>query len=79
MEQESKKRGRPQGKTEEKPVVIVRSSHCPACGSPNRSNYYNTRSLDYGQIVDGREYRRVIWRDTQCTDCGQRRCDKTLE
>jgi hypothetical protein len=79
MSKEKAKRGRPAGKHIEKPVVIVHASKCPKCKSARRGNYYVTRSIDYGQVVDGREYSRVIWRYCKCLDCGQIRIDKELQ
>lgn len=74
------KRGRPTGtKTEETPVVVVNLSKCPKCGSIKRTSYNHTRAMDYGQIVDGRDYSKVIWRNCKCLDCGQTRIDKTFE
>lgn len=48
------------------PVVVeIRSATCPACGSPNREWFHAVKTMEFNGY-------RVIWRNTRCTDCGQR-------
>jgi predicted RNA-binding Zn-ribbon protein involved in translation (DUF1610 family) len=62
------------------PVVTVEKSHCPKCGSAERSEYCNRREHEYtGLRPDGTIYHLVVWRRTRCTACGQVRDDKTYE
>jgi len=72
--------GRPRGKkTEPAPVVEVELSKCPTCASTKRSNYANTRTLEYGSVIEGRECSKVVWRNCWCLECGQHRIDKSYE
>jgi hypothetical protein len=77
----SKKLGRPVGsKTEDVPVVDKVITACPACKSTERSDYCNRRELAHlGKTPDGRQYTHVVWQDTRCEKCGQRRVDKSFE
>lgn len=74
-------RGRPQGSknlvVDEVHVVLTR---CQKCGSTNRGRYVNPRvSLSAGTDDNGRPYTRIVWRRTQCLDCGQWRDDIARE
>jgi len=62
------------------PVNPVEPSRCLGCGSTERTPYHHTVTHDHpGETADGRKYQRVLWRRTECTQCGQTRIDKTLE
>ena len=76
----AKKKGRPKGaRTEDNPVVIVDVPKCPKCGSINRDNYSHTKTMDFNGIHNGQVYTKVIWRQTKCADCFQKRIDKFFE
>jgi hypothetical protein len=75
------KRGRPKGSKTNLPTVeiIVKKTECPVCGSTKRDEYNHTRTLEYASVIEGKEYSKVIWRNTKCLDCGQSRIDKAYE
>lgn len=63
------------------PIVELRKSSCPRCGSTEHTNYHNVRTplLSSGITSDGREYNCIVWRRTSCKICGQSRIDKSYE
>lgn len=75
----SRTRGRPRGsKTVERPAVTVEVSRCPRprCGSTKRTKYVLLRERELvGVLRNGMPYTHVVWRHTQCADCGQHRTD----
>ena len=76
---QKKKPGRPKGSKQQSVTVevLVIPTQCPKCGSDQRSNYDNVRTLDYaGKLNDGREYTSISWKCCYCLDCKQRRIDK---
>ena len=75
------KRGRPKGsRNRNVDVVEVIESRCEKCGSGERENYINKRTLPLsGRTMDGRLYTSVTWRRTRCLKCGQWRDDKTYD
>jgi len=74
-----KKRGHPRGPNQVLPVVIRSLTSCPKCGSTERTEYSNTRSLPSCGVRDGKPYNLVVWRYCRCLGCGQARVDKTFE
>ena len=65
---------------EPKPVVDGALTHCPRCGSTERTGYANRRELQHaGTSPTGQPYNLVVWRDTRCAVCLQLRCDRHYE
>lgn len=53
-------------------VVEIVPAKCPKCGSANREWFHAVKSMDFAGY-------RIIWRNTRCTDCGQRyRCKERI-
>lgn len=52
---------------------------CRTCGSTERTKYENRREMAFGVERDGRQFTHVVWRDTNCAACGQRRTDQSFE
>jgi hypothetical protein len=75
------KTGRPQGSQNIKPVVDVKLSQCPSCGSTERSRYVgaSTEHEYRGIAPDGLSYTHIVRRRTRCECCGQWRIDRTFE
>ena len=53
-------------------VTIMNQSVCPACQSPKRDGYHNTRKIDCGEFW-------VIRRRTRCRSCGTPRLELLRE
>lgn len=78
----NKKTGRPTGsKTDPAPSVDAPASRCPACGSTERKPYYGTPTELAYLFTDaaGNETTHVVWKNTNCLKCGQKRRDKIHE
>jgi hypothetical protein len=59
------------------PEVDVELSRCPRCGSTSRTGYHSTKCRAItGTLPDGRPYKLVVWKRTQCRDCGLNRIDR---
>jgi len=69
----------PQPTANPSPIVEGTLTACRACGSTNRTKYTNHREIEHSLLVEDRPYTHVVWRDTSCADCGQRRTDRHLE
>ena len=53
---------------------------CPKCGSTKRNGYHNTKTMNYpGITASGVRYDRIIWRRTECGNCGQRIVERSFE
>lgn len=61
--------------------VDVVVSTCKQCHSTRRTAYGKPQVLDHSGVnpITGRPFNRVVWRRTQCLDCGQHRIDKCYE
>jgi hypothetical protein len=81
IKRRSSKGGRPKGsKTVKLPHAEAVVTRCRDCGSTERSEYINRREHECAGVTpDGQPYTHTVWRDTTCTNCGQRRCDITRE
>lgn len=62
------------------PVVPVKPSRCPGCGSERRAKYHGvSRRPASVKLADGREFDQAVFRYTCCLNCGQVRVDRSLE
>jgi hypothetical protein len=74
----SSKGGRPAGsRTRPRDEVMCDPSRCKACGSTNRIAYSGKPIVQFapGKDPQGRPFTHVITRNTECSDCHQRRRD----
>jgi len=59
-------------------AVAMRPAICPNCNSANRKPFKDgiDRFIDYPVIKflpgDGFRYDRIVWRKSECIDCGQK-------
>ncbi|QDV26928.1 hypothetical protein [Aureliella helgolandensis] len=78
-----RRNGRPKGSKDiQRDEVDVIGSRCKKCGSSLRTPYANdpTRMAYPGvDPITGKPYTQIVWRRTQCRDCGQHRIDKCYE
>jgi hypothetical protein len=66
--------GRPVGaETAERVDTVSLPAACPKCHSTRRKPYTEGVVADrkMSGVIDGRPYNRIVWRRTQCADCGQ--------
>ena len=76
--QQSSRGGRPAGsRTRPRDEVMCDPSRCKACGSTNRIAYSGKPIVQFapGKDPQGRPFTHVITRNTECSDCHQRRRD----
>lgn len=52
--------------------IEVEAPRCKRCGSAARMPFHNIRRM---QLTD----RRITWRRTACTNCGQQRIERVVE
>lgn len=58
------------------PEVDVEVSSCPRCQSTSRIGYHSTKARKItGTTKTGKPYKLVVWKRTQCRNCGQNRVD----
>jgi len=74
---ERKGPGRPPGSRNPKvKEIAVVPPGCPRCGSTKRSAYWGKRERRIDGQVDGKKYRKVVWRRCRCEECGQVRIER---
>jgi hypothetical protein len=76
--QQPSRGGRPAGsRTKPRDEVMCDPSRCKACGSTNRIAYSGKPIVQFapGKDPQGRPFTHVITRNTECSDCHQRRRD----
>jgi hypothetical protein len=72
------KGGRPAGsRTQPRDEVMCEPSRCKGCGSTNRTAYSGKPIVQFAPGTDHRDqpFTHVITRNTECSDCHQRRRD----
>lgn len=78
---ETKSKGRPKGaRNRNVDTVDASTTACLKCGSTRREPYKNRREVIVAGVCPrtGQVYTSILYRRTQCSDCGQHRDDRTL-
>lgn len=69
---------RPKGSTNKpREIADTVATQCPKCGSTRRTPYKGTaKRREAPGVYRGTPYTAIVYRRTQCEDCGQHRIDR---
>ena len=72
-----RRRGRPPGNFDKRPMVLATLPRCPACGSTERTRYENTLETLYGPLDDrGQPCTHKVRKSCRCLSCNLARVDR---